>query len=56
MKIETSWHKKGREEGKQEGLREGIQVMAQKMLQEGFAVELIKEITDLSEEEIAKLK
>ncbi|WLR51759.1 Rpn family recombination-promoting nuclease/putative transposase [Bacillus tianshenii] len=64
MKIETSWHKKGREEGRQEGIQEGRQEglrevkkeVARKMLQEGFAVEQIMKITDLSEEEVAKLK
>ncbi|WLR50126.1 hypothetical protein LC040_12650 [Bacillus tianshenii] len=48
MKIETSWHKKGREEGRQEVVR--------KMLQKGLTVEEIKEFIDLSEEEIEKLK
>ncbi|WLR50621.1 Rpn family recombination-promoting nuclease/putative transposase [Bacillus tianshenii] len=60
MKIETSWHKKGREEGlqegKQEGLREGIQAVARKMLQKGLTIEEIKEFIDLPEEEIKKLK
>ncbi|WLR51870.1 Rpn family recombination-promoting nuclease/putative transposase [Bacillus tianshenii] len=52
MKIETSWHKKGREEGRKSSLYE----VAEKMLREGFSIEQIKKITELSEEEIEKLK
>ncbi|WLR51784.1 hypothetical protein LC040_02445 [Bacillus tianshenii] len=48
MKIETSWHKKGREESLQE--------VARKMLQKGLTVEEIKEFIDLPKEELKKLK
>ncbi|WLR51863.1 hypothetical protein LC040_02845 [Bacillus tianshenii] len=48
MKIETSWHKKGRQASLYE--------VAEKMLREGFSIEQIKKITELSEEEIKKLK
>jgi len=55
---------KGRKEGKQEGIKEGIlrgqqsgiRQNAQKMLQRGYPIEEIVEITGLSPEEIASIK
>ena len=54
----------GRKEGREEGLAEGKEEgkteerleIAKKMLKEGLSVDLICRTTDLSEEEVLKLK
>lgn len=48
--------KEGMQEGIQVGRREGIREMAKEMKQKGIALEMIKEITGFSEEEIRKIK
>ena len=52
--------KQGREEGRQEGRQEGEKKqkneIAKKLLAKGMSIEEIKEITDLSDEELQKLK
>lgn len=47
---------KARENGKKEGKYENCKVIAKKMIDEGFDIEAIKRITELSESEIESLK
>jgi predicted transposase/invertase (TIGR01784 family) len=47
---------KGRAEGEQVGELKGRQVVAKQMLVKGLAVDLIRDVTGLSEEEIKKIK
>ncbi|WP_299093521.1 hypothetical protein [uncultured Metabacillus sp.] len=44
-----------REEGLKEGLKNGLRKIAKNMLKEGFPIEMIARLTELSEEEIRKL-
>jgi predicted transposase/invertase (TIGR01784 family) len=44
-----------REEGREEGLEKGQRRVAKSMLKEGFPIEIIAKLTELSEEEIRKL-
>lgn len=52
MQITTSWHEKGREEGKIEGKIETAKVA----LKKGLPVDLVAEITGLTQEAVLKLK
>ena len=45
----------GKKEGKEEGKREGIRVIARRLINQGYSVKQISEITDLKEEEIKDL-
>ncbi|HFI0214835.1 TPA: Rpn family recombination-promoting nuclease/putative transposase, partial [Streptococcus suis] len=57
--LETSFllgRKRGKEEGLQQGLLEGQLKIAQQMLAEGFAVDMIVRLTGLSQEELTGLK
>ena len=45
-----------KEEGRKEGLKEGKMEVAFKMLDEGFEIEKIAELTGLDKNEIEKLK
>ncbi|WP_161941362.1 hypothetical protein [Streptococcus suis] len=47
---------RGREEGLQQGLLDGQLKIAQQMLAEGFAVDMIVRLTGLSQEELDGLK
>ena len=47
--------KEGRTEGKKEGKEEGIRVIAIRLIEQGYSVKQISEITDLTEEEIKDL-
>ena len=49
-------HAKGLAEGRAEGLSEAKSNIAKKMLDENIPIELISKITELSKEEIEKLK
>ena len=46
----------GREEGREEGREDGKQEIARNMLQAGFAVDIIANITQLTVEQIANLR
>jgi len=60
MQITTSWHEKGREEGIKEGIKEGEikgkMETARAALKKGLPVDIIVEITGLTEETVLKLK
>jgi len=60
MQITTSWHEKGRAEGKMEGIKEGkiegkIET-AKAALRKGLPVDLVVEITGLTQEAVLELK
>lgn len=46
----------GRREGKVEGKKEALKETAQKMLLEGFGLDVVIKVTRLSNEEVTKLK
>ena len=48
--------KKGRQEGIKKGIEESSLATAQRMLQEGLAVDLIARVTGLSESKISTLR
>ena len=48
--------KRGRRLGEKQGLIRGKLQIAQKLLKQGMSIEQIAEITDLSKEEISKIK
>ena len=52
----TDGMKDGEEKGKKEGKKEGRNEIAKNMLKENLSIELISKLTDLSQEEIEKLK
>jgi len=52
MKLPNSWERRGLEKGKMEEK----QKMAIRLLEKGLPVELIEEVTDLSQQEIKKLR
>lgn len=47
--------REGREKGREEGLEEGRKEIAKKMKEKGADIEFIKEVTNLTEEEINAL-
>ena len=49
-------HREGLQEGMEKGIEKGMKRVALKMLKSGFSVEIIKENTGLSEDEIKALK
>jgi len=56
MPYVTSWERMAKKDGKIEGKLEGKIETAKKMLAEGFDIALIKRITGLPEEDIARLR
>ena len=58
-KIENTmkrfWKEEGLAEGREKGLKEGIKETAKKMKEKGYSLDVIIELTSLSEEEIKKL-
>ncbi|WP_209121184.1 Rpn family recombination-promoting nuclease/putative transposase [Alkalihalobacillus sp. BA299] len=56
MELMTSWERKGIEKGKMEGKIEEKNAIARRMLQKGFCIQEIIDITGLSEKEIKELK
>lgn len=64
MQITTSWHEKGRAEGikegkiegRMEGIKEGKIETAKAALRKGLPVDLVVEITGLTQEDVLKLK
>ncbi|MGV8118695.1 MAG: hypothetical protein AB2L14_02915 [Candidatus Xenobiia bacterium LiM19] len=47
--------RKGRQEGKEEGIVEGKMETAVNMFREGFDREIVKKLTGLTEEQLAKI-
>jgi predicted transposase/invertase (TIGR01784 family) len=56
IEITTSYHEKGREQGKLEGKLEGKAEVAKKMLAKNISIDEIVEITELTREQVEKLK
>lgn len=56
MELMTSWERKGLEKGKIEGKAEVEDEIARRMLQKGFSLQEVSEITGLSESELKKLQ
>ena len=55
FELTVSYEEKGKEIGKEIGRQEAKRDLAQKLLQDGFSIEKIIELTELSEDEIKKL-
>ena len=56
MPYVTSWERMAKKDGKIEGKLEGKIEDVKRMLEEGFDIALIKRITGLPEEDIARLR
>ncbi len=56
FEVTVSYKEEGRKEGRKEGLKKGKMEVAFKMLDEGFEIEKIAELTGLDKNEIEKLK
>lgn len=57
--LEDGWNrgkKEGKEEGKAEGIRENKLSVAKKLFEEGISLEIIKKVTNLSDDDIKALK
>ena len=61
--LEDGWNrgkKEGKEEGRIEGIKEGIKEnklsVAKKLSEEGISLEIIKKVTNLSDDDIKALK
>ena len=57
--LEDGWNR-GKKEGKEEGIKEGIKenklLVAKKLLEEGISLDIIKKVTNLSDDDIKALK
>ncbi len=53
--LEDGWNR-GKKEGKEEGIRENKLSVAKKLFKEGISLEIIKKVTNLSDDDIKALK
>ena len=53
--LEDGWNR-GKKEGKEEGIKENKLSVAKKLSEEGISLEIIKKVTNLSDDDIKALK
>ncbi|MGN1296246.1 MAG: hypothetical protein ACI4UZ_00690 [Candidatus Aphodocola sp.] len=53
--LEDGWNR-GKKEGKEEGIKENKFSVAKKLSEEGISLDIIKKVTNLSDDDIKALK
>ena len=56
LRKREEWKEEGEKEGKKKGIQEGIYKVASNLLRQGMAIELVAQATELTIEQITKLR